>query len=55
MEIRDNSPLEGMVAIGDKVVAVDNVPVQDFQCSQITSLIAARAGHERRLTVLTSS
>jgi hypothetical protein len=34
---------------------VDNVTVEHLECSQITSLIAARADHDRRLTVITSA
>jgi hypothetical protein len=54
-ELRPNSPLEGALSPGDKLVAVDDIQVDSnaWTCSQITSLIAKRAGAERRLTVLT--
>jgi hypothetical protein len=43
-----------MLNPGDKLVQVDNVIVESLACSQITSLIASRAEHERQLTVITS-
>lgn len=56
-ELRPNSPLEGMLSPGDKLVQVDDVQVDSlaWTCSQITSLIAKRANQERRLTVITSN
>jgi hypothetical protein len=53
-EVRENSPLAGALNPGDRLVAVDEVRVDTstWTCSQITSLIAKRAGSERRLTIL---
>ena len=53
LEVHPDSPLLDMVKIGDKLLAIDGLPVSDLACSQITSIIAARQSHQRRLTVLT--
>ncbi|KAG7369301.1 hypothetical protein IV203_032044 [Nitzschia inconspicua] len=54
-ELRPGSPLEGMLSPGDKLVAVDSRNVEHLDCSQITSLIAASADHDRCLTVVTEA
>jgi hypothetical protein len=43
----------GLFFPGDTLVAVDHIMVENLRCSQITSLIAARATNERTLTVQT--
>ncbi len=46
-----HGPTNTFYAYLDKV---DNVVVENLECSQITSLIASRADSQRRLTVITS-
>ena len=53
-EIRENSSLKGMLQQGDKLVAIDGEDVTGMLVSQITSLMAAKADYERRLTVITT-
>jgi len=52
--IKPESPVAGILKPGDRLVAVDEIAVVDMSCSQITSLIAARASKERRFTVMTT-
>ena len=54
-EVRDHSALKGMLFPGDKLVAVDGEDVTGMLVSQITSLMAAKAGSERRLTIDTKT
>jgi len=50
--IKSESPCAGILKPGDRLVAVDEVAVLHMTCSQITSLIAARADRERRFSIM---
>ena len=52
--IKKGSPVTGILKPGDRLVAVDEMTVNEMSCSQITSLIASRSDRERRFTVMTT-
>jgi hypothetical protein len=55
MDVRNNSSLKGRLSPGDKLMAVDGLDVTEMVVSQITSLMASKAGQEqRRLTFISS-
>jgi C-terminal processing protease CtpA/Prc len=55
MDVRNNSKLKGRLSPGDKLMAVDGQDVTEMVVSQITSLMASKAGQEqRRLTFISS-
>ena len=54
--IRDNSPLKDKMAVGDRLVAVDEVDVRTMSPVQISKLIAKRSANPmRKLTMLKAS
>jgi hypothetical protein len=51
--IRDNSPLKDKMAVGDRLIAVDEVDVRTMSPVQISKLIAKRSANPmRKLTML---
>ena len=54
-DVRKDSKLKGMLARGDRLVAVDGEDVSKMLVREITSLMASKASQERRLTILTSN
>jgi hypothetical protein len=54
-DVKPNSPMEYILFPGDKLVAVDNVSVENLDCAEITGFIASRAKHERKLTVISNT
>ena len=50
--IRDNSPLQGKIAIGDRLIAVDEVDVRTMSPLKISKLIGKRSANPiRKLTM----
>ncbi|KAL9188925.1 hypothetical protein ACHAXT_011415 [Thalassiosira profunda] len=54
--IRDDSPLQGKVKLGDKIVAVDDQDVRTMTAINVSKLLGSKSSHaERRIRVLRES
>ena len=54
--VKDTSPLLGMIAIGDRLVQIDNVDVSGFTPAQVVQLLSTKSNNpERLLTMLRPS
>ena len=51
-EVRESSQLLGLLAPGDKLLAIDDQDVSELLVSQVISLMAAKSNRERKLTIL---
>lgn len=54
-EVKPYSPMEYMLFPGDKLIAVDDVSVENLDCDEITKFMTSRAKYERILTVITNT
>lgn len=50
-QVKDGSPLEGVVFPGDRIMAVDDIDTRGMTASNITKIMARKADSERRITV----
>ncbi len=50
-QVKDESPLRGLVFPGDRIIGVDDIDTQGMTASNITKIMAHKANVERRLTV----
>jgi len=51
--IKDTCPIKNEIYVGDKLVAVDDVDVRDYQAVDVSMLIGSKSSQERRkLTII---
>jgi len=50
-QVKDESPLQGLVFPGDRIIAIDGIDTRKMTASNITKIMARKAGLERKLTV----
>jgi C-terminal processing protease CtpA/Prc len=52
-KVKEGSPLEGKLSVGDIIVDIDSIDTRSMTASSITSLMVDSIENERRITVLT--
>jgi C-terminal processing protease CtpA/Prc len=52
--VKPDSPLKGLLFVGDIIVAIDDVDTKAMSATSITSLMVKTAAQERTLTVLSN-
>ena len=50
-QVKDGSPLQGVVFPGDRIIAIDDTDTRQMSASGITKIMATKADCERRITV----
>ena len=50
-QVKEGSPLQGLVFPGDRIIAVDDIDTRGMTASNITKIMARKANVERKITV----